>query len=205
MLCPRCGLENDDNNTYCTKCGARLDGKETPVYTNENAGQAVLSEEQVKAGKQVLLWGILSLAIPGLTVAVLGEVITLTEMTVMLFYMILLIGALLGFAMAMICKTKIRNYHQEYGMLQGAGRIGRGLSIAGMWINILLGIMSGMVVLMFNSTGMNGMTLTELLDGSGLGRLFDLPRSVPTAAPLPTGTPTPTAPPMPLPGTIDML
>ena len=36
--CPRCGSSNYENDTYCLRCGARLDGSDAARYTEEEAG-----------------------------------------------------------------------------------------------------------------------------------------------------------------------
>lgn len=132
MFCNNCGSNINDGEKVCSACGAQT---QEVCQATEPVVDSANKELIAKAASSALSWGIISLVCAYLT-------------------------GFLGIIFACIGFSKAKNFKMlNNGVLEGKAKIGRGLSIAGLWLGIALTVFYVFSFLVGFYMGFTGETL----------------------------------------------
>ena len=132
MFCNNCGANIDDGEQVCSACGTQT---QEVCQAAEPVVDSANKELINRAASSALSWGIISLVCAYLT-------------------------GFLGIIFACIGFSKAKNFKMlNNGVLEGKAKIGRGLSIAGLWLGIALTVFYVLSFLVGFFMGLSGETL----------------------------------------------
>ena len=154
MICSHCSNEIPDGIRFCPHCGAEQteaaahEGETASFDTaTQTAYETACSARDLEAKKQseattLMIWGIVSLAVTWV------------------------VSSLVGFILACIARSKVREYEERYGFTEGKARLGQNLSkaayIIGLITTIVLAVVLFLYVILF---ALYGIALSEMLGG----------------------------------------
>ena len=119
MYCKYCGNEYEFGSKFCTDCGARIEEEPVrgaPYYTFDDTMPDPFEEEKSNKARSILALGICSLAFSTTFFAIVGWIL------------------------AVICRSKVRSYEARFGPATGMAKVGKGLSLGGLIAGIVMTI-----------------------------------------------------------------
>ena len=137
MICSHCSNEIPDGTRFCPHCGAEQTEAaahegETASFdtTTQTAYETACSAREQEAKKQsdantLMIWGIVSLAVTWV------------------------VNSLVGFILACIARSKVREYEERYGFTEGKARLGRNLSKAAYIIGLITTILLAVIIFLY--------------------------------------------------------